>query len=100
MMSLTCSFSVARVAPNDRRLSTSSENMYREIDAITRKPPALPKRAMAMVGSTERLPAQDTAQLIAMTGTCCTPVVHNARAGSPCNGAAQAHAERHDGLAL
>lgn len=96
MMSLTCSFSIARVAPN--ALQAIHINIYRKIDTITRKPPVLPKGAMTMAGTTESMAAQDTAQLIAMAGTRCIQL-STTRAGSPCNGAAQAHAERHDALA-
>ena len=44
-------------------------NMNRKMDTMTRKPPALPKRAMAMVGTTDSVAAHGTAQLMAMAST-------------------------------
>ena len=46
-------------------------NINRKMDTMTRKPPVLPNSAMAMVGTTDSVAAQGTAQLMAMASTRC-----------------------------
>ena len=45
--------------------------MNRKIDTMTRNPPVLPNSAMAIVGTTESVAAQGTAQLMAIANTRC-----------------------------
>lgn len=55
---------------------------------------------MAIVGTTDSVAEQGTAQLMAMASTRCPPVVHDTGTCGTCDGAAEPHKERHDRFAL
>ena len=71
MISPTRSFFGERESPNILYTTHIIRNINRKMDTITRNPPVLPKSAMAMVGTTERVAAHGTAQDMAIASTRC-----------------------------
>ena len=66
-----CQCAAARHVPNTLYTIHIIRNINKKMEIITRNPPVLPKSAMAMVGTTDKVAAQGTAHDIAIASTRC-----------------------------
>ena len=71
MISPTRSDFGERESPKIRYTTHIIRNINKKMDTMTRNPPVLPKSAMAIVGTTDKVAAYGTAHDIAMASTRC-----------------------------
>ncbi len=71
MISPTRSDFGERESPKIRYTTHIIRNINKKMDTMTRNPPVLPKSAMAIVGTTDKVAAHGTAHDIAMASTRC-----------------------------
>jgi len=71
MISPTRSDFGERESPKIRYTTHIIKNINKKMDTMTRNPPVLPKSAMAIVGTTDKVAAHGTAHDIAMASTRC-----------------------------